>query len=338
MSFKVQIEPSGHAFEVEPNESVLDAALRHGLTLPYGCRSGYCGACKSKVISGQIDYGEDEPAALTDQEQIVGMVLPCIAKPASDLVLEIKELTDLQNISVRTLPAKIAHLEPLSPTVMGLWLKLPDDDRLPYRAGQYVNFILPDGRKRAFSIANPPCNDDLLEFHIGFVSGGQFSEQVFGAMQEKDLLRIEGPHGSFFLREAEDRPLLLLATGTGFGPLQAIIEQTLSEGSQRPIHLYWGARHKADLYRHDRALRWASEYRNVHYHPLLSQPLPEDQWEGRTGYVQDAVLADFDDLSQFDLYACGMPEMVLDARRRLVAERGLDSERCYSDAFEWAKD
>jgi CDP-4-dehydro-6-deoxyglucose reductase len=337
MSFKVQVEPSGHEFPVEQGESVLDAALRHGLAFPYGCRNGFCGACKCKVVTGEVDYGDEEPGALTEQELAVGMALPCVAKASSDLVLEIKEVSATKDIPIRTLPAKIGRMEQLSPNVMGLWLKLPEGDRLQYLAGQYVNFILADGKKRAFSIANAPHDDEFLEFHIGLVRGGRFTEQVFSEMREKDLVRIEGPQGSFFLREDSDRPIIMLATGTGFGPVKAIIEHALTEGVQRPIHIYWGARTRADLYMHERALRWAREYVNVHYHPVLSRPAAEDHWEGRTGYVQDAVLADFTDVTGFEVYACGLPDMVLSARKTLV-ERGLDPEHCYSDAFEWAKD
>ena len=337
MSFKVQVEPSGHEFPVEQGESVLDAALRHGLAFPYGCRNGFCGACKCKVVSGEVNYGDEEPGALTEQELAVGMALPCVAKAGSDLVLELKEVTAVKDIPIRTLPAKVGRMEQLSANVMGLWLKLPEGERLQYLAGQYVNFLLADGKKRAFSIANAPHDDEFLEFHIGLVRGGRFTEQVFSEMHEKDLVRIEGPHGSFFLREDSDRPIILLATGTGFGPVKAIIDHALAEGMQRPIHIYWGARTKSDLYMHERALRWDREYVNVHYHPVLSRPAAEDQWEGRTGYVQDVVLTDFADVTGFEVYACGLPEMVLSARKALV-ERGLDPEHCYSDAFEWAKD
>lgn len=338
MSFKVHIEPSGHTFRTLPDESVLDAALRQGLALPYGCRNGYCGACKCKIIRGQVHYADDEPAALNEQEISIGMALPCIARPSSDLDLEVREVMDLHDIPIRTLPGKVAHMEPLGPNVMRLCLKLPDNERLQFLAGQYVNFLLADGRKRAFSIANSPYNDEFLEFHIGLVSGGIFSDKVFREMHEKDLLRIEGPHGSFYLRSDTDRPILMLATGTGFGPIKAIIEQALSEGLQRPIYLYWGARTLADLYMHKQALQWDKEYVNVHYHPVLSRPEKTDGWTGRTGYVQDAVLSDFSDLSNFEVYACGLPDMVLNARKVLVEQRGLDARNCYSDAFEWARD
>lgn len=337
MSFTVHVKPSGHTFTVEEDESLLDAALRQGLAFPYGCRNGVCGACKGKVVQGQVHYGTSEHSALSEEEAQLGMTLCCVAHPGSDLELEMGEVTSLREIPVRTLPAKVARLEKLNEDVMGVWLKLADNERLQFLAGQYVNFLLKDGRKRAFSLANPPHNDDLLEFHIRHIQGGRFTDHVFAEMHEKELLRIEGPHGSFFLREDSDRPMIFLATGTGFGPIKGIIEHALAEGVQRPIYLYWGARSKSGLYLHARAQQWEKEYANVHYRPVLSQPVPADQWEGRTGYVQDAVLEDFADLSGFDVYACGHPEMVFAAREALVA-RGLQEEHCYSDAFTWAQD
>lgn len=337
MSFKVHVEPSGHQFSVEEGESVLDAALRQGIAYPYGCRNGFCGACKSKLVSGSVDYGDEEPGALSEEDLAEGMTLCCVAKPTSDLTLEVHELSAEEDMPVKNMPTKVARLEKFSEQVMGLWLKLPDSERLQFRAGQYVNFVLKDGRTRAFSLATAPHDDDFLEFHIGLIRGGRFTEQLFGGMKEKDIVRIEGPFGSFFLREESERPILLLATGTGFGPVKAIIEHALAEGIQRPIYLYWGARTKAGLYMHDKASRWDHGYKNVHYRPVLSRSAPEDQWEGRTGYVQEKVLEELPNIAEFDVYACGLPEMVLTARK-LFVERGLDPEHCYSDAFEWAKD
>ncbi len=337
MSFKVHVEPSGHEFTVESGESLLDAALRQGLAFPYGCRNGYCGACTCQVAKGRVEYGDEEPGALDEHELAAGKTLACVAKPTSDLVLEVHEISAAQEIPVKSMPAKVARMEKLNEEVMGLWLKLPEGERLQFLAGQYMDFVLKDGKHRAFSIANAPHDDEFLQFHIRFIRGGQFTQHVFGEMQEKEIVRIEGPHGNFFLREDSDRPIILLATGTGFGPVKGIIEHALTEGVTRPIYFYWGARTKAGLYLNERAEHWARHYRNVDYRPVLSQPAPEDHWEGRTGYVQDAVLADFADVTGFDVYACGHPAMVFAAKEALVA-RGLNPEHCYSDAFSWAKD
>jgi CDP-4-dehydro-6-deoxyglucose reductase len=331
---KVQIRPSGHQFTTEGDESILDAALRHGYAFPYGCRNGACGACKGKVLEGGVHYGDDEPMALSEEEQEAGYALFCIGQPEGDVTIEVHEVEAVQDIPVRMLPTKVAHMERLG-EVMRLWLKLPEGQRLQYLAGQYVDFLLPDGRKRAFSIANAPHEDRLLEFHIRHNKGGQFTERLFHDVHEKDLIRIEGPHGTFFLREESNRPMLMLATGTGFGPIKAIIEHALAEGSPRPIYLYWGARSTEELYLGELAQRWAAEYAHVHYRPVLSRPGPD--WHGRVGYVQHAAAADFDDLSEFEMYACGHPDMVYKAREVLVA-KGMASECCYADAFEWAKD
>ncbi len=335
MSTKVHIEPSGHQFTVEPEETILDAAIRQGVALQYGCRSGACGACKGKVTSGEIDYRDRDPSALNEQEQSVGMALFCIAHPVGDISIEAREIAEAKEIPVRKLPTKVAAIEPLPEDVVVMRLTPPEDERLQFLAGQYVHFILKDGRKRSFSIANPPHDDRQLEFHIRRIKGGRFTESEMANLKEKDIVRIEGPFGSFFLREDSERPIIMLATGTGFGPIQSMVEHAIAEGIRRPIYIYWGARTRDGLYRHDLGRKWDDEHDNIHYRPVLSRP--GDDWDGRTGHVQQAVMADFEDLSGFEVYACGHPEMVMDAKR-LCTERGLDPDHCYSDAFEWAQD
>jgi CDP-4-dehydro-6-deoxyglucose reductase len=336
MSFKVRIKPSGHEFVVESGETVLDAALRQGFAFPYGCRNGCCGACTGKVLSGEIDYREEEPMALTDEEQREGKALFCIAHAASNLEIQVKEVGADKEIPVRVMPAKIHRMARLNDEVMELWLKLPDGERLQFLAGQYLDFILKDGRHRAFSIANAPHDDEYLKFHIRRIRGGHFTDRLFSDMREKDVLRIEGPKGGFYMRE-DDRPIIFLATGTGFGPVKAIVEHAIAEGHIVPMYIYWGARHREDLYLHDLARKWAAEYENIHYVPVLSRPTEDDDWTGRTGYVQEVAASDFDDLSGFDVYACGHPQMVFAAKEALM-RKGLDPEHCYSDAFSWAKD
>jgi CDP-4-dehydro-6-deoxyglucose reductase len=326
--------PSGREFTVENDETILDGALRNGLAFPYGCRGGACGACKAKLLDGNISY-EDEPMGLSQEEQADSISLLCVAKAASDISVEIKEVGAVEEIPVKTLPTKVASMERLNYDVMSLHLSLPESERMQYLAGQYVEFILEDGRRRAFSIANAPHDDETLEFHIRHIEGGEFTSHVFDDMSEGEILRIEGPLGTFFLREDSERPIIMLATGTGFGPIKGIIEHAIAEHSHRPITLYWGARSKGGLYMHELAQKWADENANIEYRPVLSQP--DEDWDGRTGYVQDAVIADFDDLSSFEMYACGHPQMVHSAKDALVI-KGLDADHCYSDAFEWAKD
>jgi CDP-4-dehydro-6-deoxyglucose reductase len=337
MNYKVRVLPSGHEFEMAEDETILDAALRSGLAFPYGCRSGACGACKGKIIEGSVTYGDEEPMALSEEEADEGIALLCMAKPTSNIKMRIKEVGALADIPVRILPTKVAKMERLNDDVMGLSLKLPESDRLQFLAGQYVEFLLKDGKRRAFSIANAPHDDEFLTFHIRLIRGGTFTAHVFEEMKIGELLRIEGPHGSFFMREESDRPMIMLATGTGFGPIKGIIEHAIAEKSKRPIYLYWGARHKNDLYLDALVRSWTAKYPHIQYIPVLSQPLPEDNWSGRTGHVQDAVMADFTDLSDYELYACGHPQMVHTARDALMT-RGIDAEHCYADAFEWSKD
>ncbi|MGM0594858.1 MAG: CDP-6-deoxy-delta-3,4-glucoseen reductase [Pseudomonadota bacterium] len=335
MSFNIKVLPSGHTFSADQDESILDAALRNGLAFPYGCRGGACGACIGKVVSGEVSYGDDEPMGLSEEQAAVGMALFCVARPTGDVTIEIHEVGAVEEIPVKTLPAKVAKLERLNDEVMALFLKLPESERLQYLAGQYVDFIMKDGRKRAFSIANSPHHDELLEFHIRHIQGGEFTDHVFSDMKEGEIVRIEGPKGSFFLREESDRPIIMLATGTGFGPIKGIIEHMVAEQSSRPVYVYWGARKREGLYADALLREWERKFPNIRYRPVLSQP--DDEWDGRKGYVQEAVAADFDELSQYELYACGHPEMVYSARDALVA-KGIDADNCYADAFEWAKD
>lgn len=331
---KVYVRPSGHTFTVQGDESILDAALRSGYAFPYGCRGGACGACKSKLVAGRVHYGEDEPMALTEEEQAAGEVLLCIARPDGEVTIEVHEVSTAEELQPKRYPAKVARMERLG-EVMRLWLKLPEDARMQYLAGQYVEFFMADGRRRAFSIANPPHADDLLEFHIRHIRGGRFTEHVFDEMKTGEIIRIEGPHGSFYLREESECPILLLATGTGFGPVKAIVEHALAEGCTRPIYLYWGARHREDLYLDDLPHGWEKACPNFHYRPVLSRPDPE--WKGRVGHVQNAAAEDFADVSGFEVYACGHPDMVFAAKDALTA-KGLDPAHCFSDAFSWAKD
>ena len=335
MSYLVKIEPSGHSFKVEENEAILEAALRQGLSLPYGCRGGACGSCVAKVISGEIKYPDDaHPPGVSDDEHALGMTVLCQAQAASDLVIESRETTAGQDIQVRHLPCRIADMQRLNHDVMQLKLKLPSTDRLQFLAGQYIDLLLKDGRHRSFSLANPPHADEYLELHIRHVEGGEFTSEVFDHMHVKDILRIEGPHGQFFLREDSERPIIFMAGGTGFAPVKAMIEHALAAGMTRPMHLYWGARSREDLYMHDYVEMLAAQHAHIRYTPVLSEPKAEDNWSGKTGYVHDAILADYADLGSFEIYAAGPPVMVY-AGRDHFPDRGLDLAHYISDAFEY---
>lgn len=335
MSFKVTLEPSGHSFEVDENEVVLDAAIRHGLSLQYGCRNGVCGACKGKVVEGEIRYDNGLPGAISEAEDAVGQVLLCSAKAVTDLVVEVHEIGSGAEVRARKMPARVAKMERLAADVMRLYLKLPDNERLQFLAGQYIDILLPDGRRRSFSMANPPHDDALIELHVRLIEGGEFTGHVFNAMQEKDILRIEGPYGTFTLQENSDRPMIFIAGGTGLAPIKAIIGHAIQEGVRHPIHFYWGGRSKADLYLDALPQGWARQRDNISYVPVLSEPKSADNWQGRTGLVHEAVLRDFDDLFNYDVYASGPPAMV-EAVRQGVILKGLAAQQFFFDSFDFA--
>lgn len=338
MPYQVTIQPSGHQFSVNDDETVLEAALREGFSLPYGCRNGACGSCKGKVLSGQLDYGTHSPTALKDEEKAQGRALFCRAKPLSDLIIEAKEVGAAKDIVVKTLPCRVEKLEKRADDVMVVKIKLPANERLQFLAGQYIDFQLKGGRARSYSLANPPHDDALLELHIRHVPDGLFTEQVFSTLKERDILRLKGPLGSFFIREDSDKPMIFIAGGTGFAPIKSMLEHAFSEHTERELILYWGVRSLKDLYMADLPKQWLAERPNFSFVPVLSNPEPGDQWQGRTGYVHDAVLADFADLSGYQVYACGAPIMVDSARDAFISARGLPEDEFFADSFVYAAD
>ncbi|TAM44274.1 MAG: CDP-6-deoxy-delta-3,4-glucoseen reductase [Gammaproteobacteria bacterium] len=335
MTFKVRIEPSGHEFTVAEKETVLDAALRHGYTLPYSCRNGSCGTCKGKLRAGEVDYGVYEDKALSAAERAAGFALFCQAVPRSDLVIEAKELAAVAGIAIKTLPARVVKMEKAADDVMILSLKLPANQRLQFLAGQYVDILLKDNQRRSFSLANPPHADEFLELHVRQVPNGLFTGHVFTQMKEKDLLRLRGPLGIFFLREESDRPAIFVAGGTGFAPIKGILEHAFARGIRRPLHLYWGVRAQRDLYMDTLPRTWVRAHAHFKYTPVLSEPRPEERWDGRTGWVHDAVIADYPDLSGYEVYASGPPPMI-EAVKKTFFARGLTPDRLFFDSFELA--
>ena len=338
MPFQVTIQPSGHQFNVEDDETILEAALREGYALPYGCRNGACGACKGKLLSGQIDYGVHSPNALKDEEKSQGRALFCRAKPLSDLVIEAKEIGAAKDIVIKTLPCRVEKLEKRADDVMLVKIKLPANERLQYLAGQYIDFQLKGGKARSYSLANPPHDDALLELHIRHVPGGLFTDQVFSTLKERDILRLKGPLGSFFIREDSDKPMIFIAGGTGFAPIKGMLEHAFAEHTDRELVLYWGVRSLKDLYMAELPLQWQAEHPNFSFIPVLSNPQPADHWQGRTGFVHEAVLADFADLSGYQVYACGAPVMVDSARDSFVKSRKLPEDEFFADSFVYAAD
>ena len=333
--FKVVNRATGSTFYVDLGETVLDAARRQGVHLSYSCLNGTCASCHATVVAGDWHYPYLPPAALTDEEQQRGEALLCQAVPLSDLTVVAREPAALRDVITRVVPVRVASAELLAADVLQLMLRLPQGDRLEYLAGQYLDFLLPDGRRRAFSIANAPHRSDQLELHVRQVPGGGFTDFLFGEVKVGTLLRIEAPLGTFFLRDRSDRQMICVAGGTGFAPIKAIIEHSLAEGEQRPIHFYWGARTAADLYLRAMAERWAADHEHVHFIPVLSEA--GDDWDGRRGLVHRAVLQDFPDLSPYDVYMSGPPPLI-DAGRHDFAAHHLPENHLYYDSFEFAPD
>ena len=333
MTFQVSVQPSGHQFTCEPDETVLAAAIRSGIGLPYGCKNGACGSCKGKLVSGSITMGRHQEKALSATEEAQGQALFCCAVPHSDLVIEAREVQGVGGIQIRKMPTRVAKVEKVADDVIVLSLQLPANERLQYLAGQYIEFLLKDNKRRSYSMANAPHKDEHVTLHIRHMPGGLFTDHVFGALKERDILRFEGPLGTFFLREDSDKPIVMLASGTGFAPIKALVEQLEHNKSTRPITLYWGGRRPGDLYMHGLCEQWATTLPNFTYIPVVSNALAEDNWSGRTGFVHLAVMADFPDLSGYQVYACGAPIVVDSAKRDFIAISKLPEEEFYADSF-----
>ena len=329
--FTVKIEPSGHSFPVARDETILDAALRHNIGLPYGCRNGNCGSCVASLVEGDVGYPDGNTDALEGAGADACLV--CQAVPASDLVLRVREVESAAQIEVRTLPVRVARMDQLSHDVVRMRLKLPENQRLQFLAGQYLDFVLPNGHKRAFSIANAPHDDDTIELHVRHIPGGEFTEQVFSTIKEKAILRIQAPLGTFVLREESQRPIIFMAGGTGFAPIKGMVEHAIHTGLEMPMWLYWGVRGSRDLYLPELPEQWQRERDDFRFVPVLSEP--DSDWQGRTGFVHQAVLADHPDMTGFDVYMAGPPVMV-EAGRDAFLEAGLTMDHMFSDAFEYA--
>lgn len=336
MPYQISLQPSGHAFTAEADRTILEAALEVGLLLPYSCRDGACGACKGKVVSGEVELGSHAAGALSAADRDAGYTLFCRARPCSDLVLEVRSVTRVGDIPVKKLPCRVQKLERLADDVMLIELKLPASERFQFLAGQYVDILLADGQRRSFSIANAPHVEGHIELHVRLIPEGRFTGHVFNGMKEREILRFEGPLGSFWLREDSGRPIVMIAGGTGFAPIKGMIEHAIHSGITRPISLYWGARAPSGLYMDALARSWTDALPGLRYVPVISDGTPDDGWSGRRGLVHEAVLADFDDLSGHEVYACGAPAMIDTARSSLVTQRNLPEDAFFADAFTFA--
>jgi CDP-4-dehydro-6-deoxyglucose reductase len=311
VSYQVTLKTSGKQFTVNQDETVLEAALRQNINLPYGCKNGACGSCKGKVLEGQVTHGQHSESAMSRADETGGATLFCCDHPLSDLLIEAREVQGAGDIAIRKVPCRVNAISRHGSDVAILKLQLPASERFQFLAGQYLEFLLKDGQRRAYSIANAPEQEGPLELHIRHLPGGLFTDFVFAAkdpaLKEKDILRFEGPLGSFFLREDSKKPIIFVAAGTGFAPIKSIIEQMQAKKIQRPISLYWGGRRPSDLYMNSLCETWAQDLPDFKYIPVISDALPEDAWDGRSGFVHEAVMTDHPNLKDFQVYACGAP-------------------------------
>ncbi|MDR2365668.1 MAG: CDP-6-deoxy-delta-3,4-glucoseen reductase [Zoogloeaceae bacterium] len=331
MSYQITLQPGAVQYVAEADETLLEAALRQGVSIPYGCKNGACCVCKTKLLDGKADLGAYQPHALNAREIEEGKLLLCTARARSDLTLENHQATRQSEIPVKLMLAKIKTLQRAAHDVIILSLQLPAHETFTFRAGQYIDILLPEGQRRSYSIASAPEQAGTLELHIRRVPNGLFTGRVFEAMKEKDILRFEGPRGGFFLREESDKPVILIASGTGFAPIKSIVEHTLAQNITRPLRIYWGCRAQADLYLPALPAAWAAEHPHIRFIPVLSAA--DADWRGRAGFVHQAVLSDYPDLSRHEVYACGNPAMVDSARRELVARCRLPEKSFFADAF-----
>ena len=326
MTHRVTLKPSGHSYEVQEGQNVLQAGLDAGFMMPYSCRSGVCRTCRGTVVEGKLDYGAVHPTYLPDSDKAKGYALLCQAKPLSDLVIEVREV---EGVRPRIIPCRVERLEKPAPDVAVIGLRLPMNENFRFLAGQYIDFLLKDGKRRSYSLATRPDPGGVtaLEIHVRHTPGGVFTDHVFGKLKVRDLLRFEGPLGSFYLREDSAKPIVMVASGTGFAPIKAICEHAFEKKVTRPMTLYWGCRVRRDLYMLETASAW--KHPNLTFVPVLS----DEKWDGRTGFVHRAVMEDFPDMSGVQVYACGAPVVIESARRDFSAQCALPAEEFYADSF-----
>jgi len=339
MTFRITLQPSTRSFDVAADEPILNAAIRAGIGLPYGCKDGACGSCKCKLLQGQVQHGAHMEKALSAEEAAAGLILSCVAVPQSDCVVEARGVSADGEFPVLKMPGRILSLTRAAPDVMLMRVQLPANQNFQFKAGQYIDFILRDGSRRSYSMANAPHNlgaPPAIELHIRHLPGGKFTDALFSSMKEKDIVRMEGPFGSFYLREESAKPVVLLASGTGFAPLKALIERMQAQNITRDAVLYWGCRSQADVYLQAWAEAAAAQIPNLRFVPVLSEPAPG--WAGRTGLVHQAVMADLPNLSGHQVYACGAPVMVEAAQRDFVGRCALPADEFFADSFTTAAD
>ncbi|AKS41038.1 CDP-6-deoxy-delta-3,4-glucoseen reductase [Wenzhouxiangella marina] len=332
---RITLAASGRQFQARAGETLLSAALRQGVVLPYSCKNGTCASCRCRLEEGTVSYPHNPPTALEFEDLGAGFGLTCQAVAESDLVIDVREIEQVADIPVRLLPARVESMERFTPEIMRLRLKLPRAARLQFLAGQYIDILMPGGKRRAFSIASAPSEADFIELHIKHVDGGGFTGHVFSDMQEKEILRLEGPLGTFFVRKNSERPMIMMGGGTGFAPLKSMIEELIESGDERPLTLFWGVAHESDLYAQRLIEQWKRIHPSFRFVPVLNDP--HEGWGGETGFVHEAVLRDRADLSAHDVYMSGPPAMVHAARNAFL-KAGVAETHLFYDSFDFAPD
>ncbi|WP_417321072.1 CDP-6-deoxy-delta-3,4-glucoseen reductase [Emcibacter sp.] len=335
MPFEVTLQPSGKQFTVQEGTSILEAGHDADIALPYSCRAGACRTCRGRIVEGQIDHGHVHPTYLPLEEREQGYALLCQAQPLSNLVIEVQELDIMGSIRSRVCPGRVKEMRRVTPDVMIVRIKLPMNEDVMFLAGQFVEFVLANGERRAYSIASAPSIGGVtsIELHVRHTPGGLFTDYVFDGMKVHDLVRMELPQGTFFLREDSDKPLVLLASGTGFAPIKSILQYAQQKQIKRPMTFYWGGRTRADLYEMDWVERYASENEGFQFIPVVSDATPACGWSGRTGFVHRAVMEDFPDLSKHQVYACGAPIVIESAKRDFAEQCSLPLQEFFADSF-----
>jgi 2-polyprenylphenol hydroxylase and related flavodoxin oxidoreductases len=325
MNYKISLEPSAISFDAEEDITILQSALKNDVVLEHSCGNGQCGACKTKLISGNISF-DDKFHVLNENDRDENIFLSCVAKPLSDISIRADFFPELLDIKTKTVPCKVYSIEYPVANVAILKLRLPPAADFRYLPGQYIDLSY-NGISRSYSIASAIVDDNLLELHIRKVADGVFSGFVFNEFKQNQLLRMQGPIGTFFIRKT-NKPLIFLAGGTGFAPVKAMVESLIKQDDKRPIHIYWGARKQDDIYS-DLPNQWANKYSNITSQIIVSD---DDAWQGRSGFVHQAVLDDFASLEDFMVYACGASAMINIARQTFI-EKGLDEHSFIADAF-----
>ncbi|MDB5776904.1 MAG: flavin oxidoreductase [Herbaspirillum sp.] len=331
MTYTVHVPQSDISFDCPPGTTILDAAKAAGYELPYSCRTGACGSCKGKILSGDVETPEGAEG-LSKEERAAGMALFCQAKPCSDVDIGTRSITRFDPNAQKIVDAKIYRVTRVTDDISLLQLRFPAGTRVKFKAGQYLQVLLEDGERRSFSMANPPHQNDGVQLHVRHLAGGKFSGYLEAGPASGDIVKLELAFGDFYLREDTEKPIIFVASGTGFAPIKAMLEDAFKRKlTSRPMTLYWGGRRSKDLYFVDQALKWAQQYPHFTFVPVLSEP--EEGWQGRTGFVHRAVMDDFSSLAEYEVYACGVPAMINAAREDFVSQRGLPSDAFFCDVF-----